>query len=68
MKQIVEVFQQLTEELPVPNKLLLSWMIVHMTHIIARVRYMTHIIARVRYMTHIIVRVRYMTCIIARVR
>jgi len=37
VKQKVEQFQILIEELPLPNKLLLSWMIIHMTHIIAKV-------------------------------
>lgn len=32
----IESFQKLINELPVPNKLLLSWMIVHMTHVIER--------------------------------
>ena len=41
IKQKVELFQQLIEQLPTPNKLLLSWMIVHMTHVIAKVGFIT---------------------------
>ena len=37
MKQKVEQFQKLLELLPPPNRCLLSSMIVHMTHIIAKV-------------------------------
>ncbi len=37
VKQKVEQFQKLLEELPPPNRCLLSSMIVHMTHIIAKV-------------------------------
>ena len=36
-KKRVESFKRLIEELPECNKLLLSWMIVHMTHVIERV-------------------------------
>ena len=35
--QTVKQFQALIEQLPTPNKLLLSWTIVHMTHVIASV-------------------------------
>ena len=38
VKQKVEQFQKLLEELPPPNRCLLSMMIVHMTHVIAKVR------------------------------
>lgn len=37
VKLKVEQFQELIEELPTPNRLLLSWIIVHMMHIIQRV-------------------------------
>jgi len=37
IKQKVEQFLLLLEELPPYNKLLLSWVIVHMTHVIAKV-------------------------------
>ena len=37
VKQKVEQCQALIEELPTPNRLLLSWMIVHMTHVISKV-------------------------------
>ena len=37
MKQKVEEFQRLIEKLPVCNRLLLSWTIIHMTHVITRV-------------------------------
>ncbi len=44
VKQKVENFQQLLEKLPVPNRFLLSWMIIHMTHIIAKVMFtMSHV-------------------------
>jgi len=33
----IEAFTKLTDYLPQCNKLLLSWMIVHMTHVIERV-------------------------------
>jgi len=36
VKQKVEQCQALIEELPTPNRLLLSWMIVHMTHVISK--------------------------------
>ena len=41
VKQKVEQFQQLIEQLPPPNRLLLSWMIVHMTHVIAKVSHVS---------------------------
>ena len=54
MKQKVEQFQKLLELLPPPNRCLLSSMIVHMTHIIAKVTsvipYMPHIITKVMSM------------------
>jgi len=37
VKEKVEQFELLLQELPVANRVLLSWMIVHMTHVIARV-------------------------------
>jgi len=36
VKAKVEQFQKLIEDLPTPNRLLLSWTIVHMTHIISK--------------------------------
>jgi len=37
VKEKVEQFELLLRELPLANRVLLSWMIVHMTHVIARV-------------------------------
>ena len=37
VKEKVEQFEMLLRELPQANRVLLSWMIVHMTHVIARV-------------------------------
>jgi len=37
VKEKVEQFEMLMRELPQANRVLLSWMIVHMTHVIARV-------------------------------
>jgi len=37
VKEKVEQFELLLQELPLANRVLLSWMIVHMTHVIARV-------------------------------
>jgi RalA-binding protein 1 len=35
-KEKVEQFEALLKEMPLPNRILLSWMIVHMTHVIAK--------------------------------
>ena len=37
LKQKVEQFEQLLNELPLENRVLLAWIIVHMTHVIALV-------------------------------
>jgi len=41
VKEKVEQFESLLRELPLANRVLLSWMIVHMTHVIAKV-YLSH--------------------------
>ena len=54
-KKRVESFKKLIEELPECNRLLLSWMIVHMTHVIERVSdtiHMAHVIERVSDTIH----------------
>ena len=37
VKEKVEQFENLLRDLPLASRVLLSWMIVHMTHVIARV-------------------------------
>ena len=54
MKQKVEQFQKLLELLPPPNRCLLSSMIVHMTHIIAKV---TIVIVNMTQVTSVIVNI-----------
>ena len=48
VKQKLEGTQNLIDELPTCNRLLLSWMIVHMTNIIAMVISYTFIIKQVK--------------------
>jgi len=49
VKEKVEQFELLLQELPLANRVLLSWMIIHMTRIIARVRFTSYWIFLLRY-------------------
>lgn len=52
-----DTFRRLINELPTCNRLLLSWMIVHMTHVIQRVGVTCNILQRVGVTCNVIQRV-----------